>query len=79
MNKNILERIIDAQREFRKQHRRDPTIVRLTLDDESKIARLTWVELGTTLEPMLRHGVRKAFPTLYGMNVEYDAPQFSLE
>ena len=79
MIKNILERVLDAQREFRKQHHRDPIVVRLTLDDESKIGRMTWNDLGTTLEPMLRHGVRKAFPTLFGMKVEYDSPQFSLE
>ena len=79
MNKNILERIIDAQREFQKQHQRSPTVLRITPDDESKLAKLTFNEIGNLTEKIVYHGVRKALPQLFGMRVEYDAKSFSLE
>ena len=79
MNKSILERILDAQREFRKSHHSEPKTIHLTLEDEAKLGRLGWNELGTVLEAVLRHGPRKALPTLYGMQVVYDSPQFSIE
>ena len=79
MNKTILERILDAQREFRKHHRSDPVAVHLTLEDELKLSRLGWNELGTTLESVLRNGVRKTFPTLFGMKAIFDSAQFGIE
>jgi hypothetical protein len=79
MNKNILERILDAQREYRRTHNRDATVLHLTFEDEHKIAKLGWNELGTLMEPILRSGVRHALPTIYGLKVVFDAKQFSLE
>ena len=79
MNKTVLERILDAIREYRRVHQRDPTTLHLTLEDESKIARLGWNELGTVLELVLRNGPREALPTLYGLKVVWDSKQFSLE
>jgi hypothetical protein len=79
MNKNILDRILDAQREFRRQNQRDPSAVHLTLEDEMKISRLKWDELGPVLETIVREGVRKALPTIFGLKVVYGAPQFSME
>jgi hypothetical protein len=79
MNKNVLERVLDAQREFRRVHQREPTVLHLTAEDESKIARLGWTELGTVLESVLRNGPRDALPTLYGLKVMWDSKQFSLE
>jgi hypothetical protein len=54
-------------------------VLHLTPEDESKIARLGWNELGTVLELVLRDGPRKALPTLYGLKVMWDSKQFSLE
>jgi hypothetical protein len=79
MNKTVLERILDALREFRRVHQREPMVLHLTPEDESKIARLGWNELGTVLELVLRDGPRKALPTLYGLKVMWDSKQFSLE
>jgi hypothetical protein len=79
MNKTVLERILDAQREFRRVHQREPTTIHLTHEDETKIAKLGWNELGTVLELVLRNGVREALPTLYGLKVVWDSKQFSLE
>ena len=79
MNKTVLERILDAIREFRKSHQKEPTILHLTGEDECKIAKLGWNELGTILESVLRNGVREAIPTLYGLKVRWDSKQFSLE
>jgi hypothetical protein len=79
MNKTVLERVLDAIREFRKSHQKEPTVVHLTAEDESKIARLGWNELGTVLELVLRNGPREALPTLYGLKVKWDSKQFSLE
>jgi len=79
MNKSVLDRILDAIREFRRVHQRGPTTLHLTTEDESKIARLGWNELGTVLELVLRNGPREALPTLYGLKVIWDSKQFSLE
>ena len=79
MNKNVLERIADAIRDYRKSHQREPTQLHLTPEDESKFARLGWNELGTILEPVLRNGPREALPTLFGLKVVWDSKQFSLE
>lgn len=79
MNKTVLERILDAMREYRRVHQREPTVLHLTAEDESKIARLGWNDLGTVLELVLRNGCREALPTLYGCKVVWDSKQFSLE
>ena len=79
MNKTILERILDSQREFRKTHQKDPVAIHLTPEDETKIGKLSWNELGTLLEPIIRNGVRATLPTIYGMRVVYDSLHFSLE
>jgi hypothetical protein len=79
MNKTVLDRIIDAQREFRKTHHHDPKAIHLTLEDEANLGKMGAAGLGSVFEGVLRNGVRKALPGIFGMAVIYDSAQFGIE
>ena len=79
MNKTVLDRIIDAQREFRKAHHHDPKAIHLTLEDEANLGKMGYPGLGPLFESVLRNGVRKSLPALFGMAVIYDSAQFGIE
>jgi hypothetical protein len=76
----ILNDIIDAQIAFIKANNgKEPQTVHVTRDQECELGKLRRDDIGSLAQEVVLKGVRKVFPTLYGMKVVWDAPALKVE
>ena len=73
MAHKLVDKILDLKKAFIREHRRDPTVVHLDLDDELDLSMLTGHFSQDTINKINAQGARAAVDKLAGMSVEWDA------
>ncbi len=78
MAHKLVEKLTGLKAAYVREHRKDPTIVRIDQDDEMDFLALSGHYSSDEMKKMQTQGVRAAVTTVLGMQVEWDAATTSV-
>jgi hypothetical protein len=68
---NVKERLVGMINDFRRERRRSPDAICISLADEAELSKLTHADIGDLVGILVKEGPQKAFPEINGVETRW--------